>query len=206
VLHDTRETHTPMWTFSLFFVGLYAHYLGDDARAQACGEEMLRIGQAMGEKVYQTWTWMIMGHALTGLGQLDEATTAYRRALEGSALWEKLFRLWLRAGLIRIALLKGGTETLREALPQVEEILRYWDAHPALRDVAFERFETCWTCYRLLQALRDPRAPEVLKRAYDLVQGQAAKLQDPEHHRAFMENVAVHRDIVAEWERLHPSA
>ncbi|MGC9395885.1 MAG: ATP-binding protein, partial [Anaerolineae bacterium] len=204
ILHDVHETPTPMWTFSLFFVGLYAHYQGDDARAQACGEEMLCIGQAMGEKVYQTWTWMIVGHALTGLGQLDEATTAYRRALEGSALWGlwgEQFRLWLRAGLIRIALLKGGTGTLQEALPQVEEILRYWDAHPALRDVAFERFETCWTCYRLLQALQDPRAPEVLERAYNLVQATAAKLQDPEHRRMFMENVPAHRELIAEWER-----
>jgi hypothetical protein len=46
----------------------------------------------------------------------------------------------------------------------------------------------------------------VLDRAYNLVQSQAAKLQDPEHRRMFMENVTAHRDIVAEWQRLHPSA
>jgi predicted ATPase/DNA-binding SARP family transcriptional activator/class 3 adenylate cyclase len=204
VLHDVRETHTPMWLVALCFVGLYAHYSGDDARAKVCGEEVLRISQAMGEEAAEAWG--IIGHSLTGLGQLDEAVAAYRRALEGTQGGLERDRLLIRAGLIRIALLKGDTKGLQEALLQVEEILRYWDAHPALRDVAFERFETCWTCYRLLQALQDPRAPEVLDRTYALVHTQATKLQDPEHRRMFMENVAVHRDIVAEWERLHPSA
>ena len=142
-----------------------------------------------------------MGHALTGLGQLDEASAAYQRVLED---WTQGYgwQLWFQAGPIRVALLKGDTKALREALPHVEEILCYWDAHPALRDVAFERFETCWACYRLLQALQDPRVPEVLERAYALVQATAAKLQNPEHCRAFLEDVAVHRDIVAEWERV----
>ena len=143
-----------------------------------------------------------MGHALTGLGQLDEAAAAYQRALESKSYGGE-WHFFSRAGPVHIALLKGGAETLREALPYVEEILRYWEADPTLHMVPAERFETCWTCYRLLQALQDPRAPAVLERAYTLLQNWATKLQDPEHRRMFLENVTAHRDIVAEWERVH---
>ena len=88
-------------------------------------------------------------------------------------------------------------------MPYVEEILRYWEADSALRHIPFERFDICWTCYRLLLALQDPRALEVLDRTYALVQAQANILQDPAHRRAFLEDVAAHREIVAEWKRVH---
>ena len=205
VLHDARETGNPvMVCWALFYMGLHAHYLGDDARALTLGQEILHTGQALGEERVQQWAWMLVGHALTGLDRLDDAGAAYQRSLsqlESPSRWT----LCRWAGLARIALLKGRTETLQAALPQVEEILRYWEAHPALRDVTFDRFEICWTCYRLLQALQDPRAPEVLERAYNLVQATVAKLQDPEHRRMFMEDVAVHQEIVAEFEKTHNS-
>ena len=190
----------------LSFLGLYAHYVGDDTRAQAIGQEMLRVGQAQNEWDVQSRAWIVLGHALTGLGQLDEAGAAYRRAMEDEWAWGGEWRTWIRTGLIRVALLKGEKEALREALPHVEEILRYWETDPTLHNVHFERFETCWICYRLLQALQDQRAPEVLERAYALVQARAAKLQDPAHRRMFLENVAAHRDIIAEWERVHTGA
>ncbi|MFN2285539.1 MAG: tetratricopeptide repeat protein, partial [Anaerolineae bacterium] len=204
VLHAARGANNlHMVRTALFFVGLYAHYAGDDARAQACGQEGLRIASALGEQNSQRWGWMITGHALMGLGQLDEANAAYQHALKG---WDQTNGIWFRASPVRVALLKGDTIALQEALPHVEEILRRWDAHPGLRDVGIERFESCWACYRLLQALHDPRAPEVLERAYNLVQATAAKLQDPAHRRMFLENVAAHRDIVAEWERIQQDA
>jgi tetratricopeptide (TPR) repeat protein len=206
VLHDARETGNPvMVCWALLYTGLSAHYLGDDVRALALGQEVLRTGQALGEERVQKWAWALVGHALTGLGRLDAAGAAYHRSLSQAEL-PSGWTLCRWAGLIRIALLKGGAEVLQEALPQVEGILRYWDAHPALRNVDFERFESCWTCYRLLQTLQDPRAPEVLERTYTLVQATAAKLQDPEHRRMFLENVTAHRDIISEWERVHTGA
>ncbi|MBN2389674.1 MAG: AAA family ATPase [Anaerolineae bacterium] len=202
VLHDVREVGNPvMVQIVLFSLGLFAHYMGDDTQAQARGQEILRFGQKYDAEDVQVWAWMLLGRALTGLGQLEDANAACQRALESSSLWIEEWKLWIRAGLIRIALLKGGTEAMREAMPHANEILRYWEGYPALRDVGLERFEVCWTCYRLLQALHDPRAPEVLERAYDLLQARAAKLQDPAHRRMFLEDVAAHRDIIAEWER-----
>ena len=90
---------------------------------------------------------------------------------------------------------------MQEALPHVEEMLRHWEKDPSLQGIINEPFEVCWTCYRLLLAMGDPRAPEVLARAHDLVQARAAKLKDPAHRCAFLEDVWVHREIVAEYER-----
>jgi tetratricopeptide (TPR) repeat protein len=206
VLDDVREASNPamVWVV-LFFLGLYAHYLGDDVRAQACAQEILYINQELGEKYVQSWAQILLGYALTGLGQLDEARAAYKCVLDEVG-WILGWLFWLQACLVRIALLRGETTALWEALPLVEKLLRYWEKYPTLRGVPFEPFETCWTCYRLLQALHDPRAPEVLERAYNLVQAQAGKLQDPEHRRMFLKNVAAHRDIVAEWERIQQDA
>lgn len=97
VLHDVREAGNPwMTSIVLFFLGVYAHYLGDDAQAQARGQEILHLGQTQDVEDVQVWAWMILGHALTGLGQLDNASTAYRRAmeaLEGVQSWGEGWRL-----------------------------------------------------------------------------------------------------------------
>ncbi|MBN1581128.1 MAG: hypothetical protein JXA89_10525, partial [Anaerolineae bacterium] len=83
----------------------------------------------------------------------------------------------------------------------VEEMLHYWETHQTLLQVIIEPFEVCWTCYRLLQAIGDPRAPAVLTRAHDLVQARAAMLKEPAHRRAFLQKRKVNRDIVAKYER-----
>ena len=161
------------------------------------------MGQVLDIKVVQEWAWILVGRAMTDLGQLNEAGDAFQQALGVGYSRNPQYQILIPAALARIALLKGETAVLQEALPCVEEILRYWETDPTLYNVHFEPFETCWTCYRLLKALHDPRAPEVLERVYALVQAQAARIKDPAHLRAFLENVTAHREIVAEWERVH---
>jgi hypothetical protein len=52
------------------------------------------------------------------------------------------------------------------------------------------------TCYRVLQANADPRAEEILCTAHNLLQERAAKIDDEELRRSYLENVAAHREIV----------
>ena len=59
------------------------------------------------------------------------------------------------------------------------------------------------TCYQVLQANGDPRAQDVLNTAYTLLQERAANIEDLALRRSYLENVPYHREIVAEWERLH---
>jgi hypothetical protein len=176
-------------------------YLGDDERAQALGEELLRDAQDRGDRSAAYGAWVLLGDALTGLGDLDAAGSAYRRAVEASSALKESHRWYPRVGLVRVALLKGAADALQEARPYVEEMLQHGEADPLLRGIACGAGEMCWACYRLLQALEDPRAPEVLARAYNLVQSRAATLKDAAHRRAFLEDVRAHREIVAAYER-----
>jgi tetratricopeptide (TPR) repeat protein len=203
VLSGAREAGDPLVAENaLWYLGRQMHCLGDDEGARASGEELLDVAQAQGDMTAEYGAWVLLGHARIGLGDLDGADDAYQRALEASSSLVESLRLPPRVGLVRVALLKGGVEDLQEALPHVEGMLRHWEAHPDLqRGVPFEAFEMCWTCYRLLEAIGDPRAPDVLTKAYNLVQTRAAQLKDPAHRRAFLEDVRVHREIVAEYER-----
>ncbi|MCP4537872.1 MAG: hypothetical protein GY832_12075, partial [Chloroflexi bacterium] len=58
------------------------------------------------------------------------------------------------------------------------------------------------TCCRVLQAVQDPRAQDVLNTAYDHLQQQAAKIDDAKLRHSFLENVVAHREIVAMWTTL----
>jgi hypothetical protein len=55
------------------------------------------------------------------------------------------------------------------------------------------------TCYQILRASDDAQAAEVLEAAYQLLQARAEKIEKEELRRSFLENVAAHREIVAEF-------
>jgi hypothetical protein len=51
----------------------------------------------------------------------------------------------------------------------------------------------------VLRANEDPRAREVLGRAYRLLREWADRIEDQDLRRSFLENVAVNREIVREY-------
>ena len=55
------------------------------------------------------------------------------------------------------------------------------------------------TCYRVLAANRDPRAKELLRFAYGLLQKRAAKIGDEAQRRLYLEDVPAHRALVQEY-------
>jgi len=61
------------------------------------------------------------------------------------------------------------------------------------------------SCYRVLQAMDDPRAKQVLDEADHLLQDIAEKITDEDLRHSFLQNVAVHREITSAHERRdHP--
>jgi hypothetical protein len=142
-----------------------------------------------------------MGHTLVGLEQPTKAADAYRQAL---VLWresgESYKAMESLAGLARASLVLGDRT---QALAHVEEILSYMETHHTLEGTR----EPLWvylTCYRILRASGDARAPAVLNDAYCLLQESAANIPEGELRRSFLENVAAHRAIVAEWNEERP--
>lgn len=66
----------------------------------------------------------------------------------------------------------------------------------------FDPMRVYLTCVHVLRANKDPRAAEILRSAHRMLQEWAAKIDDEELRRSFLENVPEHREIVEEWERL----
>jgi len=178
------------------FWSLLSHQLGDDEAAREYSRQALRITRDLGDRYSYGYALTHLGHALAGLRQLTEAADAYRRAL---ALRRQLGQSHLApeplAGLARVALAQGDQA---QALAHVEEIVRYLETHPTL-DGTEEPFRVYLTCYRVLRANHDPRAGDILDTAHRLLQERAAKIEDEELRRSFLENVAAHRETVEEW-------
>ena len=55
------------------------------------------------------------------------------------------------------------------------------------------------TCYCVLQANADPRAPAVLEEGYQLLCEIAGKFTNENLRRSFLENVATHRELAQEY-------
>jgi predicted ATPase/Tfp pilus assembly protein PilF len=183
-------------------LGLLFHHLGDDEAACERCRRAMRLTQEIGERHIQAHALTFLGHALAGLGHLAEATEVYQQAL---ALRQELGQPNLAteplAGLARVSLVQGD---LSWAQALVEEIMAYLEDHTL--DGAEEPFLVYVTCYRVLRAGEDPRAQKVLDTAYYLLQDQANRIGDEKLRRSFLENVAVHREILSEWAQVNKFA
>jgi len=57
------------------------------------------------------------------------------------------------------------------------------------------------TCWRVLHAAGDARAPGVLSAAMSELQTQAERIVDTQAQRAFLDKVPHHREIVEAWQQ-----
>lgn len=80
-------------------------------------------------------------------------------------------------------------------MEHVDEILAHLASGGTL-DGTIAPFQVYLTCYRVLEANGDPRAPEVLAMAHAKLQERAARITDKVMRRSYLENVAAHREIV----------
>ena len=181
--------------WALAVMGYLHHRQGDDQAALEYARRALLIVGGGGR-----YFLPVLGCALMGLGQLDQAAEVHTRAL---ALWENLGLATLAleplAGLSHIALCRGDSSL---ALHHVERCLDYLQDPATLCD-AWDPFNVYLTCVRVLRANGDSRASEVLDRAYDELQARASKIDDEGLRRSYLENVPANREIVAEYAQNH---
>ncbi len=178
-------------------LALLLHHLGDDEAARDYSQQALQIYRDLGDRAGQGYALTNLGHAFAGLRRLAEASEFYQQAITlRRELGQPSLVIESLAGLARVSLAQGR---LAQALAQVEEILSYLE-HNSVAD-AEEPFRIYLTCYRVLQANQDARAQAILKTAHTLLQETAAKIGDEAMRRLFLENVAVHREIVTEFSK-----
>jgi len=178
-------------------LGLLFHNLGDDETAWERGQEALHIAQEIGDRRWEAFARTNQGYVLMVKGRFAEAVESFQQALSARReLGEHSLATESLAGLASVSLAQSNP-TL--ALNYVEEILDYLNQGNTL-DGTDEPFKVYLTCYRVLRANQDSRAETVLEKAYALLQERAAKIDDEEMRRSFLENVASHREIIAAWE------
>jgi predicted ATPase len=172
--------------------GLLFHHLGEDETALEYNQRAIDLAQEIGEPSGEAFAQTNLGHSLLALGRAEEARAAYQHALTQR---EELGQLQLaqetRAGLARVCLAQGE---LAQAGEHAEEIWEY--LHYNTLDGVDEPLRAHLTCYRVMEANRDPRAQSVLEMAYEVLHEKASRIGDERLRRSFLENVAVHRTIL----------
>lgn len=172
-------------------LSLLCHHAGDDESARIHAAQALEIARELGNHSGEGYALTHLGHALAGLGRAAEAAAAYAEALavrreagETHLACEPL------AGLARMSLAQGDRAA---ALAHVEELLDALTAGGLTG--AEEPLRVHLTCYEVLLACGDARAPEVLARAQRLLHEGAARLGDAALRRTFLENVPANRAL-----------
>ncbi len=173
-------------------------YQGDAEKAVALARAGLEIALATQALDFEAQTLLRVGDAELALGQHQAAAEAFERA-ESAARALGVGEHGAMAGRARVALARGDLAT---ALELVETLL----AATARLDGAegAEARQVLFTCHQVLARAGDPRAPELLLRVYDELQARAATIADAALRRSFLDNVPLHREIVAAWEALQP--
>lgn len=172
---------------------LLRHHQGDHPGSLASGREALAIATATGDRSYQAYARMAMGHALTALDRLPEAADCYREALAlRREMGERNRAMEALSGLAEVALAQGE---LARALEYVDTILGHLET--AGLGPSDEPLRVYLTCYRVLEAAGDPRAGPLLRTADRELRRRAAGIADEALRRSFLEDVAANRAIVA---------
>lgn len=194
IAHKTGERQGRYVTLASLSL-LYCH-IGDYAAAYRHSQEALLGAQQSGETRVQAYAWTNLGHACLGLGRLEEAVEAYRRAVDirGEQGEHKLAMESL-AGLCRAYLAQGK---LAQAATHAGEIYAFTQQDSL--EGTEEPLRIYLTCYQVLRAVQDERGVEMLGIAYRQLQAQAGRIADPGMRQVFLENVETHRQVVASWQ------
>jgi tetratricopeptide (TPR) repeat protein len=199
VLHIARDIHTAFQqVLALANLAVAQHNLGEHQTAHECAQQALQVAQRGGYRTQEGYAWLNLGHALEGLCQWEEALQAYRRGTEvRRELGARLSALEPLAGRARACLVLGD---LPQAMALVEEMLP--DLERVMQSDLDQPLLVPWTCYQVLRAAGDPRAPLVLENAYRLLQTAANRLQDEAMRQSYLENVPWHREMLREFQTL----
>jgi tetratricopeptide (TPR) repeat protein len=175
------------------YLSLLAHQESRHRAALRHAERALALARAVDHPPLVSTALTYMGHAHAALGAWDAAMAVYAEALAlRQEAGDAALALETRAGCLRVALARGQIDV---AHALAEEILAALNA-PGV-DRTDEYLRIYLACYRALDAVDDARALAVLTTAQALLQDSADAIADPALRASFLENVAVHREIIA---------
>jgi len=184
---------------SLDVLGLVAADLGDLDAALQHYEQALAIQRAIGYRRGQGYTLTHLGYALTRRGQHAQAAQVFQEALTirrelspGSGAWIDDL-----AGLALAALAQGEPA---EARRLAGECLAWIEAH-GLGGMELPA-QVYLACFQALQDSDPPRAARALDEGHRHLMQLAGAMDDPQLSRAVLEDVPIHRELIAAWQRV----
>jgi DNA-binding SARP family transcriptional activator len=182
------------------YLALTSLHAGDDAGAVGGAGKALSLLSALGDGSQRSGYPRLRAAALTIRGRVlahqrryDDAARAYREAMaiRQRGRWPGL-SAEPRAGLAELTL---GDEGPHTALSEIEGLLPYLEAGNLTG--ALDPLHVYLICYRVLDAADDVRSRQVLLRAHQMLSARAASIEDEGLQRAYLESVAVNREIAA---------
>ena len=148
-----------------------------------------RIGHK--DAVAETLMWF--GHAALGAGDALKALELYGRAQDlRREIGQGALLVGAAAGVAHAALEAGQEDVAREWATRVSEAI---DRDPELTG-AWEPLRIHLRCALVFEALGEPDAEHILSRAREMVRQQAARIDDPEDRRTFLERVPWNRELL----------
>jgi tetratricopeptide (TPR) repeat protein len=173
---------------------------GDAEKAVALARAGLDVAVATQAADYEVQTLLRLGEAELALGHHDAAAETFERAESVARATDVGGYHDAMAGLARVALAK---EDMATALELVERLL-VASTSPEGIEGAYARL-VLFTCQQVLAHAGDSRAVELLESVHAELQTRAATISDDSLRRSFLDNVPLHREIVAAWSA-HQSA
>ena len=161
--------------------------------ASGFAQRALDISESLHSRWRKSEASLALGWALQYAGQSAAAEAAYRNAL---ALRIELRTAHLTvepvAGLAQLLLCRSETTT---ALEHIEPLLERLIENPQLEGTR-QPFAIYLTCYDVLTAVGDARAPDILGSARRLLRARVDQLRDPADRRRYLEGVPAHRRLM----------
>lgn len=176
---------------TLAYLAMLHHHLGSHQESFKTAQQAAIIANEVGSQLEQTIGLNVAGQALLALNRLDEAAEVFQKSYElRQELEQEHTAMEPLSGLARVALAKQDMDKARE---HVEAVL----AHLATRsaDGLDEPVRVYLTCYQVLQALNDPRAPQILTQARDFMHARLAAISTDALRDSYLNNVPAHREL-----------
>ncbi len=175
-----------------------ANLQNENTSAIGFAQESIIISEQSGLRDLEAAAMLMLGLALTGLGQNTRAYTALERSRD---LFNENFSPHLAmeaiAALACIELVNGDSD---KAIQHVEVVLQHLENNGSL-DGTEEPLRILWMLYDVLQQVQDARAIELLAKAHQQLQKRAEKILDTQLRGAFLDNVPHNLAIKTAWRK-----
>lgn len=173
---------------------LYADMAEYD-QAWLYGQTALHLSQALALKDTQAFVLNNLGRIHLAHDEIEAAIVAYLRALEcGQQFgWPGLV-LESKAGLAAAYLAQVN---LSAVIGVVNDI--HTEIHRTIIDPGAIPMPVYLHCYHVLAAAQHPYAAHLLSRGYQVLQSQAAQIEDAGHRQRFLERVPANHAIMSAW-------